>query len=99
MPNKAVARFGGTRTAFSIQSVAEHVQHCTGGECGIIQSPIAGAARDAAAMQRQTTGICPARVTNDEVQQHLMRAARAVVFVSPPLFVTQRQSNRRCVEG
>ena len=99
IPNTAVARFGGTRTASSIESVAEHVQHCTGGECGIIQSPIAGAARDAAAKQRQTAVICPSRVTNDEVQQHLMRAACAVVFVSPPLFVTQRQSKRRCVEG
>ena len=97
--NTAVARFGGTHTASSIESVAEHVQHCTGDECGIIQSPIAGAARDAAAKQRQTAVICPARVTNDEVQQHLMRAACAVVFVSPLLFVTQGQCKRRCVEG
>ena len=36
IPYTAVARFGGTRTASSIESVAEHLQHCTGGECGII---------------------------------------------------------------
>lgn len=98
IPNTAVARLD-TNTS-SVETVAEHVQHCTGGKCGIIQSPIAGAARDAVAQQqKQTAVLCPARVTNNEVQQHLMRSACAVVFVSPPLFVTQQESKRRCVEG
>jgi hypothetical protein len=79
----------------SVENVALHVEQCTGAECGTTSSPIAGSARHAAAKQEQSAVLCPARVTNAEVQQ-LIHAAHTVVFVSPPLVA---QNTRRCVEG
>jgi hypothetical protein len=94
IPNTAVARLDTDTASSSVESVAEHVEHCTAGECGIIHSPIAGAARDAVAQQKQTAVLCPAHVTNNEVQQHLMRSACAVVFVSPAVKPTNETSNK-----
>ena len=71
------------------------VLQCTGSACEIIASPISNGA---AASESCSAAVCPARVTNKELQT-LTFAAHHIVFLSPPLTGLNALPKERCCVG
>jgi hypothetical protein len=88
--NASFARLRTSEASFA--SVAQTVFQCTGKQCETIASPM----NNAALRYGCSAILCAARVTNNAVQELLVREAKHVVFLSPPL---KAKESHRCVEG
>ena len=88
--NASFARLRTSEASFA--SVAQTVFQCTGKQCETVASLM----NNAALRYGCSAILCAARVTNNAVQDLLVREAKHVVFLSPTL---KAKESHRCVDG